>query len=163
MRWVHSDFIQDHQNPPGDGFGGSGVGLDLNELNGEGAIVRPQNQAALLIIEIAEREVSTSAHGVERRTVRTVGRERVVVAVDDCIRIRKDDRLHGQGFDRRDAHGDESLPHATRTASVNPRGLQSRCGQMKQGMDGAGPYVRIVRRSRVGDDRDGTDICFDGH
>jgi hypothetical protein len=80
------------------------------ELDGEVAGVRAQDEAAFVEVYKAEEKRGTTANGVESRLMGAVGGEGVVVAVEDCDGTGGEERVHGGGLLGVGADGQEALP-----------------------------------------------------
>lgn len=82
-----SGIVQSHKNAAGDGFAWSRIRLDFEELDRVTLIARPEYQVVGFEIEITNDKSRVPTNRIERRPVRPVGNERVVMPVDDYIGV----------------------------------------------------------------------------
>jgi len=86
------------------------VGGEGEELDGEVAGIRAEDEAAFVEVDEAEEEGGAAADGVEGGLVHAVGGEGVVMAVEDSDGAGRDEGIHGGGLLGVGADGEEALP-----------------------------------------------------
>ncbi len=79
-------------------------------MDGEVAGVGAEDETAFVEVDEAEEECGAAADGVERRLMRAIGSEGVVVAVEDGDGSGGDEGIHGGGLLGVGADGEEALP-----------------------------------------------------
>lgn len=117
-------------------FGGGSCGVDLDEIDGKDEVERAQYQLIRLKFEIAKDNPRTVTHCVEGWPVDAVGRECVVVTVNDGQGIWEDKGDHVKGLAGRNADCDKALPCAACGGSACTRADQGRSGHVEHSLDG---------------------------
>ncbi len=98
-----SELVDDERDAAGQQVARGIAGINLDQIHGEGWIVGAQDEATQEKIHVTKGEVRAVPHCVEVGMVRTVGRERVVMAVDEHDGLRQHQRLHCQSIGRGNA------------------------------------------------------------
>jgi hypothetical protein len=158
LRDCHSEFVDDEGDAAGERFSGRLPLAGVDELDGEADVVGAEDEAVELEIDVAQLEVGTVTDGVEIGAAVPVGREGVVMPVDEHDGREEDERLHGGNILLAGAHGDESLPGAAGAGSARADGLERTGRQMKHGLYGIGPDEGLKERGGVRDQGHGSAV-----
>ncbi len=104
------EFGEDQADAAYDVVGWGFMGGQGEQLDGEVAGVRAEDETAFVEVDEAEQEGGAAANGVERGLVGAVGGEGVVVAIEDGDGSRSDEWVHGGGLLCVGTDAEEALP-----------------------------------------------------
>jgi hypothetical protein len=147
--------ILDQGNPADDEVLRPLARFGIEQFDGEGSIVRAQDEPAVTEFDIRNDETRAAADSVGRLPAGAVLDERVVMPVDDDQSFGEDDGLHGQSVGSGDADGDESLPCDTVTGGVRADVLKGSRRQRHHLGNRRRVNDRLEESGAVGDDGDG--------
>jgi len=125
---------------------------ERDELDGKGAGVGTEDEAAFVEVDEAEQESGSAADGVEGGLVGTVGSEGVVVAVEDGDGSGGDDGVHGGGLLGVGADGEETLPVSMGAGGSGAVVVEAGGGDLDGFDDGGGGDASLVHSGGGGDD-----------
>jgi len=133
------------------------VGGEGEELDGEVAGVGAEDETAFVEVDEAEEERGAATDSVESGLVGAVGRERVVVSVEDGDGSRGDEGVHGGGLLGVGTDGEEALPVDVAGGGTGAVVVQAGGGDLDGFDDGGGGDAGLVHGGGGRDDGDDFD------
>ena len=133
------------------------MGGEGEELDGEVAGVGAEDETAFVEVDEAEEERGAATDSVESGLVGAVGREGVVVSVEDGDGSRGDEGVHGGGLLGVGTDGEEALPVDVAGGGTGAVVVQAGGGDLDGFDDGGGGDAGLVHGGGGRDDGDDFD------
>ncbi len=157
---VASEFVEDEGDATDEEIVGCVGGFE--DFCGSFGLVRSEEDAVCEEVDVADGEVLLVADGVEARegsVLGVVGREGVVVAVEDDDGVREQDGVHAADVGCGEPDGDEALPLATGSGASRAKGSKGFRREVEDALNTGGADVGFGECDGVADKRDLADFA----